>query len=53
MGALAVLYTTLGGVVAVTWTEFPQMIVMTFGLFGALSGQPSGCFRTASLPWVQ
>src|ERR1700676_1374796 len=36
VGALAVLYTTLGGVVAVTWTEFPQMIVMTFGLLGAL-----------------
>jgi Na+/proline symporter len=36
VGALAVLYTTVGGVVAVTWTEFPQMIVMTFGLFGAL-----------------
>jgi Na+/proline symporter len=35
VGALAVLYTTWGGVVAVTWTEFPQMIVMTFGLFGA------------------
>ena len=35
VGALAVLYTTLGGVVAVTWTEFPQMIVMTFGLFAA------------------
>jgi Na+/proline symporter len=26
----------VGGVVAVTWTEFPQMIVMTFGLFGTL-----------------
>jgi Na+/proline symporter len=36
VGALAVLYTTMGGVVAVTWTEFPQMIVMTFGLIGAL-----------------
>ena len=36
VGALAVLYAALGGVVAVTWTEFPQMIVMTFGLFGAL-----------------
>ena len=34
VGALAVLYTTMGGVVAVTWTEFPQMIVMTFGLLG-------------------
>ena len=36
VGALALLYTTMGGVVAVTWTEFPQMIVMTFGLFGTL-----------------
>jgi len=36
VGALAVLYAALGGVVAVTWTEFPQMIVMTFGLLGAL-----------------
>src|ERR1700685_395306 len=35
VGALAVLYTTMGGVVAVTWTEFPQMIVMTLGLLGA------------------
>jgi Na+/proline symporter len=35
VGALALLYTTLGGVVAVTWTEFPQMIVMTFGLLAA------------------
>jgi Na+/proline symporter len=36
VGALAVLYTSLGGVVAVTWTEFPQMFVMTLGLIGAL-----------------
>ena len=36
VGALAVLYTTMGGVAAVTWSEFPQMIVMTFGLFAAL-----------------
>jgi Na+/proline symporter len=36
VGALALLYTTLGGVVSVTWTEFPQMIVMTFGLLAAL-----------------
>ena len=36
VGILAVLYTTFGGVVSVTWTEFPQMIVMTFGLVGAL-----------------
>jgi Na+/proline symporter len=35
VGAIAVFYTTTGGVVAVAWTEFPQMIVMTFGLFAA------------------
>jgi Na+/proline symporter len=35
VGAVAVLYTTTGGVVAVAWTEFPQMIVMTLGLFAA------------------
>ena len=35
VGVLAVLYTTIGGVVSVTWTEFPQMIVMTLGLFAA------------------
>jgi SSS family transporter len=36
MGSLAVIYTTLGGVKAVTWTEFPQMIVMMLGLVVAL-----------------
>ena len=46
VGALAVLYTTMGGVVAVTWTEFPQMIVMTFGLFGAF-----GSGTVASSAW--
>jgi Na+/proline symporter len=35
VGAVAVLYTATGGVVATTWTEFPQMMVMTLGLFGA------------------
>ena len=45
VGALAVLYTTMGGVVAVTWTEFPQMIVMTFGLFGAPQRRASGTLR--------
>ena len=35
VGALALLYTTVGGVVSVTWTEFPQMIVMTLGLLAA------------------
>lgn len=36
VGVLALVYTTTGGVVAVTWTEFPQMIVMSFGLVAAL-----------------
>jgi Na+/proline symporter len=36
VGMLALLYTTFGGVIAVTWTEFPQMIVMSFGLIAAL-----------------
>jgi Na+/proline symporter len=36
VGIMAVLYATFGGVVSVTWTEFPQMFVMTFGLIGAL-----------------
>ena len=35
VGATAVLYTTTGGALAVAWTEFPQMIVMTFGLLAA------------------
>src|SRR6202789_2092724 len=35
VGTLAVVYTVIGGVVSVTWTEFPQMMVMTVGLFGA------------------
>ena len=36
MGSVAVIYTTMGGVKAVTWTEFPQMIVMMLGLVVAL-----------------
>lgn len=36
VGTVAVLYTTFGGIIAVTWTEFPQMIVMSFGLIAAL-----------------
>jgi Na+/proline symporter len=36
VGILAVLYATFGGVIAVTWTEFPQMIIMSFGLVFAL-----------------
>jgi Na+/proline symporter len=37
MGGLAVLYTASGGVKAVTWTEFPQMIIMTCGLIAAMA----------------
>jgi SSS family transporter len=37
MGIIAVLYTTLGGVKAVTWTHFQQMLVMTAGLVAALA----------------
>lgn len=36
MGSVAVIYTSLGGVKAVTWTEFPQMIIMMIGLVVAL-----------------
>ncbi len=36
MGSLVVLYTTLGGIKAVTWTEFVQMLVMFLGLIAAL-----------------
>ena len=46
MGAIALLYTTLGGVKAVTWTDFQQMLVMTLGLVAALASAvlllPSG-----------
>ncbi len=36
MGVVAVLYTTLGGVKAVTWSHFQQMMIMTLGLVAAL-----------------
>ena len=36
MGAVAVLYTTLGGIKAVAWTHVQQMVVMTLGLVAAL-----------------
>jgi len=36
MGTLVVAYTTLGGVKAVTWTDFQQMLIMFVGLFVAL-----------------
>jgi len=37
MGSLAILYTTTGGAKAVTWTEFPQLIIMMLGLVAALA----------------
>lgn len=36
MGAVALTFTTLGGVKAVAWTHVQQMAVMTLGLVGAL-----------------
>lgn len=36
MGVIAVAYTVSGGIAAVTWTEFVQMIVMTAGIVAAL-----------------
>jgi Na+/proline symporter len=36
MGAIAVLYTTLGGAKTVAWSDFQQMLVMTAGLIAAL-----------------
>jgi SSS family transporter len=36
MGSLVVLYTTIGGIKAVTWTDVQQMIVMMAGLVAAL-----------------
>jgi len=36
MGSLVVLYTTIGGIKAVTWTDFQQMLIMMLGLFAAL-----------------
>ena len=35
MGAVAVTFTTLGGIKAVTWTDTQQMLVMTVGLISA------------------
>ena len=35
VGILAMVFATFGGVVSVTWAEFPQMIIMSFGLIGA------------------
>ncbi|MFZ5926164.1 MAG: sodium:solute symporter [Acidobacteriota bacterium] len=36
MGVLVVAYTASGGIAAVTWTEFVQMMVMTAGIIAAL-----------------
>lgn len=36
MGTLVVLYTVWGGIKAVTWTDFLQMLIMTLGLVSAL-----------------
>lgn len=36
MGTIVVAYTTLGGIKAVTWTDFQQMLVMFAGLIVAL-----------------
>jgi len=37
MGAVAILYTTLGGAKTVAWSDFQQMLVMTTGLVAALA----------------
>jgi Na+/proline symporter len=37
MGILVVAYTTIGGIKAVTWTDFQQMLVMFAGLFISLA----------------
>ncbi len=37
MGSLVVLYTTLGGIKAVTWTDVQQMLIMVLGLVAALT----------------
>jgi SSS family transporter len=36
MGALVVTYTVIGGIQAVTWTDFQQMLIMMLGLVAAL-----------------
>jgi len=37
MGAVVVLYTALGGIQAVTWTDFYQMLIMMAGILVALA----------------
>jgi SSS family solute:Na+ symporter len=36
MGGLVILYTVLGGIKAVTWTDVQQMVIIMTGLFAAL-----------------
>ncbi len=36
MGLLVIVYTVIGGIKAVTWTDFQQMFIMMAGLFAAL-----------------
>jgi Na+/proline symporter len=53
MGCVAILYTVLGGIKAVTWTDFQQMLVMTTGMiiaFGtAITLLPPGVGFTDAL----
>lgn len=37
MGALVIVYTVIGGIQAVTWTDVQQMLIIFFGLFVALA----------------
>jgi SSS family transporter len=37
MGVLVIAYTVTGGIAAVTWTDFAQMLVMILGLIAALT----------------
>ena len=53
MGCVAIVYTVLGGIKAVTWTDFQQMLVMTFGMIiafvTAISLLPAGVGFTGAL----
>ncbi len=46
MGGVVIVYTVLGGIRAVTWTDFQQMLIMIVGLFTAayiaVQGLPNG-----------
>ena len=46
MGGVVIIYTVLGGIRAVTWTDFQQMLIMIVGLFTAayiaVQGLPEG-----------